>query len=176
MASQGDKRVVEAYDLFIELPHKLNGTGGNTLRLDACEIGGLIEVTAEVPGVAESAIEVSIDRDILTISIDKTNGSAGKTVHFSERSFGRFERSIQLPFVPNPDSVEAAAENGVLTIRFPRVDGQRTRRIALRGAQLEPQEEERNEEVAAAIGSDWDHVMPGTTRPVTVDVTATRLG
>jgi HSP20 family protein len=178
MASQPKKRVADE-DAFVELPHKLNGTGGTALRLDAYETGGIIEMTAEVPGVPQSAIDVSIDGDILTISVEKMNCNAGKRVHFAERAFGRFERSIQLPFVPDPGSVDAAAENGLLTIRFPRVDTRRTHRIALRGAETEPrphsQPDSEPEEQKAAIGSDWDEMMPTGDGTVTVEVTATRL-
>jgi HSP20 family protein len=178
MASQSKRRVADE-DAFVELPHRLNGTGGTALRLDAYETGGIIEMTAEVPGVPESAIDVSIDGDILTISIEKMNCNAGKRVHFAERAFGHFERSIQLPFMPEPGSVEAAAENGLLTIRFPRVDSRRTQRIALRGAvpepEAEPESEPQPEGEKAAIGSDWDEMMPTADGTVTVEVTATRL-
>jgi HSP20 family protein len=175
MASQAKRRMTDDQNAFLELPHKLNGTGGSELRLDAYEVNGMIEMTAEVPGVPESDIEVSIDGDVLTIGVEKMNRSSGKRVHFSERAFGRFERSIQLPFAPDPDSVDAAAENGLLTIRFPRVDAQRTRRrIALRGTPAEADGQGELGPERSAIGSEWDD-MVSTERPVTVDVTATRL-
>jgi HSP20 family protein len=149
-------------DTFLELPHELNQTSGDegggkfmaTPRLDVYESDRVIEMTAELPGVAEGDIEVSVEGDILTIRGDKRDQHEGKKVHFAERSYGGFQRSIQLPFAPDPDRMEASSENGVLSIRFPRVEPERTHRIPIGGtAGADKQEGGRGSR--RAIGRRW---------------------
>lgn len=137
------------HEAFLEL-HNLGQMGTSAFVLDAHEIDNVIELTAEVPGVQDSDIEVNLEGDMLTISVEKRAQSEGKRAHFSERSYGHFQRSIQVPFAPDADSVTADVENGVLVIRFPRVESERTRRIAVRGARPETGPENR------AIGATWD--------------------
>ena len=136
-------------EAFLEL-HKLDQMGTSAFVLDAHEIDNVIELTAEVPGVEDSDIEVNLEGDMLTISVEKRARSEGRVTHFSERSYGHFQRSIQLPFAPDADSVTADVENGVLVVRFPRVESERTRRIAVRAARPETDQQSR------AIGATWD--------------------
>lgn len=158
----GGRSHPEEENTFLELPHELNqrseGPGGGksirTPRLDVYEDGGIIEMTAELPGVAEGDIEVSLEGDILTISGEKRDLHEGKKAHFSERSYGSFQRSIQLPFAPEPDRMEANSENGVLTISFPRVEPDQSHRIPVRGAKALGQAES-GRGSRKAIGGRW---------------------
>ena len=90
MASQGRTRAPED-DAFLELPRKMNHIGGSAPCIDASESDGIVWLTAEVPGIPETEIDISLSGDILTITIDKQNRNAGKRVFFSERSYGQFE-------------------------------------------------------------------------------------
>jgi HSP20 family protein len=138
------------HDTFLELPHKLDQKGRAAILLDAYEADNVIEFFAEVPGVRESEIEINLEGDVLTLSVEKRGQNEGKRMHFSERTYGQFQRSIKLPFVPNPDSVEANVDNGVLVIRFPRVESERARRITVGAASSKTDEE------PSAIGSTWN--------------------
>lgn len=165
MVSQVKTDAAVDQDAFLELPRMMNHGGRAAPRIDGHEADGMIELIAEVPGVPESAIEVTLDGDVLTICMEKSNQNEGKRLHFAERVFGRFKRSIQLPFAPDPDTVEAALQNGLLTIRFPRVDRDRSRRIAIGGARPEVQGER------SAIGSGWpERATPS--EPLTLDIKA----
>ena len=54
--------------------------------------------------------------------------------HVMERGWGRFQRSVQLPFAPDPEQVHADCEHGVLTIRLPKqAQLERSRRIPIGG-------------------------------------------
>jgi len=174
MVSQSTARGVENQDVFLELPRKLNFAAGAAPRIDAHEADGMIEMTAEIPGVPESAIDVTINGDVLTICVEKPDPNAGRRVFFTERSFGRFERSIQLPFAPDPQRVEATVENGLLTIRFPRIERarDRTHHVPLNGASrpAPPPEEDPSDFVAA-----WPEPAATIKEPLTVEATATRL-
>ena len=135
-------------DMFLELRHLVDQAARTTALLEVQEEGNVIEVTAELPGVAKEDIDLNLERNVLTIIAEKRGPGEAKRVHFSERSYGRFERSIQLPFVPDADSVSAEFQNGLLLIRFPRIDAQRTQRIEIRGA--------RGEDKSSAIGANWE--------------------
>lgn len=156
-------------DTFLELPHELNqvkeDNGGSTStltpRLGVYESDRVIEMTVELPGVREEDIELSLDGDILTISGAKHDQHEGKKVHFSERSFGTFLRSIQLPFAPDPERMDASSDSGVLTIRFPRVEQEKSRRIPIRG--LAGIDQPRgNRGSRRAIGDKWKGDEPGS--------------
>ena len=163
MVSQFKAQAAGEKDAFLELPRKMSQGGRSAPRIDAFEADGMIEMIAEVPGVPESAIDVSLDGDVLTIEVEKGNGSEGKRAHFTERMMGRFQRSIQMPFAPDPAKVEATLQDGLLTIRFPRVQQGRMHRIAVRGAEGQ----------GGAIGSDWPEHRPMPSEPLTLDVKAT---
>jgi HSP20 family protein len=92
-----------------------------------------VRVSAELPGLDEKDIEVLVDDDVLTIRGEKKSGTEDKDRHFSERYYGRFERSIALPFEVEDDKAEATFSNGVLTIALPKSANaqDKTKRIAI---------------------------------------------
>jgi HSP20 family protein len=108
--------------------------GGPTLapRMDVSENEGEVRVCVELPGVRQEDVDVTLNNDVLTIAGEKRSEAQREreSYHLTERSFGRFQRAIQLPFAPEPDKVRAAFEHGVLTITLPKASPQqRSRRI-----------------------------------------------
>ncbi len=87
-------------------------------RLDVTDSDGVIEVTAELPGLEEKDINVSIEDGALTISGEKKSESEkkGKNYVYSERSYGSFARRVPLPSGVDPKSVNAKMKQGVLTV------------------------------------------------------------
>ena len=81
-----------------------------------------IQVTAELPGVSEKDIEVSLSKGVLTIQGEKKSEETkdGETYHITERSYGSFSRSLELPYEPEEKKVSAAFSNGVLSLTIPR--------------------------------------------------------
>jgi HSP20 family protein len=79
-------------------------------------------VSAELPGMTEKDVELTIDDDLLTLAGEKKSEKTEEKegVHLSERSYGSFQRSFRLPFAPDPAKVIARFENGVLSVRLPR--------------------------------------------------------
>lgn len=90
--------------------------------LDVSEDDKAITVTAELPGVEEKDIDVSLSDDVLTIRAEKSAETERKDerVHMSERSYGSYSRSIRLPFGVDEAKVEAGFKNGVLTVTLPK--------------------------------------------------------
>jgi HSP20 family protein len=81
-----------------------------------------IVVSAELPGITEKDVEVSLAGDILTIKGEKRSEheeNNGDGVHM-ERRFGSFSRSVRLPFEAGNEQVDATFSNGVLTVRVPK--------------------------------------------------------
>jgi HSP20 family protein len=109
------------------------GNGGGDLlaqpRMNIEDKGNEIRVTAELPGVSEGDIEVTLDDDMLIIAGEKRQEKEVDEgdMRLVERAFGRFRRAIQLPFAPDPNQVEAQFKDGVLTITAPKNAEQQSR-------------------------------------------------
>jgi len=96
--------------------------GGYSPRIDINETADSINVSAEMPGMSQDDIDVSVHDGILTISGEKKVQDGGKVLnyHHTERSYGCFSRDISLPGAVDIDKVEAAYKNGVLSVRVPK--------------------------------------------------------
>lgn len=118
--------------------HGGQGQGGplHAPHMDVTETDKDVRLQAELPGVSEKDIEVSLNDDVLTIRAEKKQDRREERqgVHISERTYGTFQRSLRLPFQVNPDQVQAGFENGVLTVTLPKTQPQeRSRRIQVQG-------------------------------------------
>ena len=108
------------------------GNAGDLLaqpRMNIEDKGNEIRVTAELPGVGETDVEVTLDDDMLIIAGEKRQEEEVDEggMRLVERAFGRFRRAIQLPFEPDPRRVDAQFRDGVLTITIPKNAEQRDR-------------------------------------------------
>jgi HSP20 family protein len=94
-----------------------------------------IRVTAELPGLDEKDVEVTLDDDVLVLRGEKRAENEDKERQFSERFYGRFERHIPLGAEVEDDKVEARFKNGVLTITMSKTERaqSRAKRIAING-------------------------------------------
>jgi HSP20 family protein len=127
--------------LFDEAYRGSEGSGGQGAlttapRLDVCENDQELCITADLPGIEASKVDLRLDGDVLTICGERSdeNRREQDDFHIMERSYGRFQRSVQLPFSPDPDQVKARLENGVLNLSIPKQGAQqRSRRIELQG-------------------------------------------
>jgi len=91
-------------------------------------------VTAELPGVDAAAISITVTGDTLSLSGERP-ADEGQAFVRQERLVGAFSRTVQLPFRVEPDQVEAAYARGVLTITLPRLETDKPKQIAVKGAQ-----------------------------------------
>ena len=98
------------------------GGAGWQPSVDICERDEGIEVKVDLPGVKPEDVEISVANDRLTIKgqREEEKKSTEDKVHRVERSFGSFYRSIDLPSGTKADDVTAEADNGVITIHFPK--------------------------------------------------------
>jgi len=90
-------------------------------------------VKAEVPGMKEEDIDVSVVGDTLTIKGEKKTESEVKEEDYycCERSYGSFYRSIALPSHVDAKKIDAEYENGVLEVSLPKVPEVKPKKVAV---------------------------------------------
>lgn len=95
---------------------------GAVPSVDIVEKEGAYEVTAELPGVDEKNIEVSVADGMLTIKGEKEEAreEKKKDYHLSERYYGSIRRTFGIPGGIDPARVVASFRNGVLTVTLPK--------------------------------------------------------
>lgn len=86
--------------------------------LDLQETDKQYRITLEAPGVDEKDIQLSLDDDVLWIRGEKRQEQEHKDgqYHRVERSYGSFQRALNLPEDANQDAIKASFKNGVLTV------------------------------------------------------------
>lgn len=95
-----------------------------------------VAITAEIPGVELSEIDISAKDNVLTISGERKEPQLPDTAtwHRRERGAGRFSRAIRLPFEIDDSKVEARLANGVLRIAVGRPEADLPRKIEIKAA------------------------------------------
>ena len=91
-------------------------------------------VTAALPGLSPEDVELTIVNDVLTLSGERKGLEPTEELryHRRERIDGRFSRSIQLSFPVDSNKVSAAYDNGILTVRLPRAEADKPRKISVK--------------------------------------------
>ena len=94
----------------------------STPRMSVSETDSSVEIETELPGVEEKDVEIALSDDVLTIKGEKRMESGLQHTDYchQERTFGKFSRSITLPFGPDPKSVKTLFSRGVLKITLPK--------------------------------------------------------
>ncbi len=95
-----------------------------------------IAVTAEIPGVEPSEIDITVHDDRVVISGERRPPEAVDDAAWlrRERAFGKFSRAVRLPYRVDPDRVEARFQDGVLKIELQRPEADKPRRIRIAAA------------------------------------------
>lgn len=98
------------------------GNGALMPSVDVAETDKAFEVTAELPGMTEDNIDVSLADGVLTLKGEKKEEKEQKEkgYYLSERRYGSFQRSFRLPEGVDENKIEANFEKGVLKITLPK--------------------------------------------------------
>jgi HSP20 family protein len=101
-------------------------------HIEVEDADGEYRITAELPGMEATDVEVLVQDDILIVRGEKQAKSEDRSRAFSERVYGRFERRIALDG-SSEANVQAEFRNGVLTVTVPKSDRSpdRVKRIAI---------------------------------------------
>ncbi|RSM76450.1 heat-shock protein Hsp20 [Amycolatopsis sp. WAC 01375] len=112
-----------------------------TMPMDAYRDGDEFVVCFDLPGVAADAIELDVERNVLTVKAER-RPAPGKDVQMqvSERPLGVFSRQLFLGDALDTDRIAAGYEAGVLTLRIPIAEKAKPRRIEIKGAESDRKE------------------------------------
>lgn len=96
--------------------------GVATPTVDFSEDDKSYRIEAELPGVDESDVEVTVRDNRLFLRGEKKSEKEkeDENVHMSERRYGSFERTFQLPDDVNADKIKAKFSNGILKLKLPK--------------------------------------------------------
>jgi HSP20 family protein len=95
--------------------------------------GDALRLEAELPGIKQGDLEIFALGNELTIKGRwQPSVGDGQTRHRQERPSGEFSRVITLPFEVNADKVEARLKDGVLSVRLPKAESAKPRKITLK--------------------------------------------
>jgi HSP20 family protein len=109
------------------------------MPIDAYREGETFVVEFDVPGVTKDSIEVTVEKNVLTVHADRpraTDDSAEMLV--AERPRGRFSRQLFLGDTLDTDHIDASCHDGVLSLRIPVAERAKPRRLEISDRSDEP--------------------------------------
>jgi HSP20 family protein len=122
------------------LQQSISGTGQlisnlrpDSIAIDLIEHDDAFELRAAVPGVKPEDVEVTVQGERVIVRAEARGREERRDDAWlmREHRFGLLQRSVTLPSPVSSDNAEAHLENGVLTLRLPKVQGALSRRIAV---------------------------------------------
>lgn len=121
------------------------------LALDVSEDENEFVVKASLPGLNPEDLDITYSNNVLTIQgeVEEEKETEQHRYHLRERRWGTFTRSIQLPAGVKSDQIDAQYEAGVLTLRLPKVEEVKPKRIAIKSAGGPQMIEGRAKEIAS---------------------------
>lgn len=121
---------------FDRLTQQVLGTTARpaALPMDAYRSGDEFVIHFDLPGVDPETIDLDIERNVLTVRAERTpTAPEGAELIASERTAGKFSRQLFLGDSLDSERVDAAYENGVLTLRIPVAERAKPRKIEIAG-------------------------------------------
>lgn len=112
-----------------------NESAEGQLTIDVYQTDNEIVIKSTIAGVKPEDLDVSINNDMVTIKGERKNEEVvtGENYYYQECYWGGFSRSIVLPVDIISEKAEASLKNGILTIRLPKADTTKIKRIQVRG-------------------------------------------
>ncbi len=105
------------------------------LAVDVYQTNGEIVIQSTIAGVSADELDIAIENDIVTISGERRNPNEeeDKSYFYQECYWGPFSRQIILPEEIDTSRIEASMKDGVFTLRLPKLERQKVKRIKVRG-------------------------------------------
>ena len=111
------------------------GWGKTWPRINLADASDKIVITAEIPGLSDKDVKVSIEQDVLSIAGERrVEIPKGYSMHRQERGDFKFVRSIAMPCKVEAEKASATVRNGVLTVALPKVPEAQPKRIEVRAS------------------------------------------
>ncbi len=105
------------------------------LTIDVYQTENDIVIKSTIAGVKPEDLDVSINNDMVTVKGERKNEEVVENgnYYYQECYWGGFSRSVLLPVDVIPEKADASLKNGILTIRLPKADTTKTKKIQVRG-------------------------------------------
>ena len=112
-----------------------SGDSEGQLTIDVYQTEMEIVIKSTIAGVKSEDLDVSINNDMVTIQGDRKNEEVvpRNNYYYQECYWGPFSRSVVLPVDIISEKAEASLKNGILTIKLPKADVTKTKKIQVRG-------------------------------------------
>jgi len=128
------REVDSLFDQFFDRSGSDEGTSAVwSPRTDLVEKDDAFHLRLDVPGMSKDDISINLQNGTLTVSGERSSEKTeeGEEYVRVERAFGNFHRTFRLPDAVDPDSIEAAYDNGVLSIHVPKTEENTRRQIEI---------------------------------------------
>ncbi|MEU0881338.1 Hsp20/alpha crystallin family protein [Lentzea sp. NPDC005914] len=127
------------------LTQQVFGTPGTWSRptampMDAYRDGDQFVVSFDLPGVSPDAIELDVERNVLTVKAERRPIGKDVEMQVSERPLGAFSRQLFLGDTLDTDRIDASYDAGVLTLRIPIAERAKPRKIAINSGDETPKQ------------------------------------
>ncbi|MER7123334.1 Hsp20/alpha crystallin family protein [Streptomyces goshikiensis] len=120
---------------------QLSGTSGtwskpSVMPMDAYREGDDYVIAFDLPGVTPEAIDIDVERNMLTVKAERRPAAKNDTVQMelSERPLGVFSRQVMLADTLDTERIAAGYDAGVLTLRIPIAERAKPRKISIGSA------------------------------------------
>lgn len=116
-------------------PESTDESGEGQLTIDVFQTDEDIVIKSTIAGVNPEDLDVSINNDMVTIKGERKfeEEVSEENFYYQECYWGGFSRSVVLPVDVIAEKIEASLKNGILTIKLPKADTNRTKKIKVRG-------------------------------------------
>jgi HSP20 family protein len=126
------------FSTFFDTPAAAGtGNGGGLRRwipaMDVVETETHFVLRADLPGMSQADVELSLDDNVLTVSGERRteDEERGEGFYRLERASGAFSRSLTLPEGVDADAIAATFDNGVLEVRIPKPEQRKPRKVSI---------------------------------------------
>jgi len=130
------REIDRLFDDFSRGLPAFTGTGALMPSMDVTETDKEIEITAELPGLEEKDVQINVTDNLLTIKGEKKAEKEQKDKNYRlvERSYGSFERTLELPEGVNAEAIKANISKGVLKVTVPKPVPAQAKKIEVKSA------------------------------------------
>ncbi|HXX09425.1 MAG TPA: Hsp20/alpha crystallin family protein [Pseudolabrys sp.] len=130
------REIDRLFDDFSRGLPAFTGTGALMPSMDVTETDKEIEITAELPGLEEKDVQINVADNLLTIKGEKKAEKEQKDKNYRlvERSYGSFERTLELPEGVNAEAIKANISKGVLKVTVPKPVPAQAKKIEVKSA------------------------------------------
>jgi HSP20 family protein len=144
------------FSTFFDAPAAGGGGSAAGVRrwipaMDLVETDAHFVLRADLPGLSEGDVELSLEDNVLTLSGERKaeHEDRGEGFYRLERAAGSFSRSLTLPEGVDADAIAARFDQGVLEVRIPKPEQRKPRRLQIQVGEQPPEIEGRAAEQAA---------------------------